>query len=288
MRVGAHVSTQGGLDKAIDRAQAMGAETIQIFGGPPQMWRRRAHGDDETAAFREKAAAADVGPVFLHAIYLISLVSDDPVFMEKGQGALAADLELCPRIGAKGSIVHAGSHKGAGFEAILERVAGAVRRVLAATPRDSWLILENSAGMGGSVGAHFSELGTIIREVGDPRVKVCLDTQHAFAMGYDLTSEDGLAATVAKFEREIGLDRLVACHANDSKVPLGGVRDRHENIGEGHIGREGFRRVMSHPAFAKIPLILEVPGFDNTGPDKQNLDILKEIRREAGAEGKRS
>ena len=282
MRVGAHVSTQGGLDKAIDRAQAMGAETIQIFGGPPQMWRRRAYGDDETTAFREKAAAADVGPVFLHAIYLISLVSDDPVAMERSQAALVADLELCPRIGAKGSIVHAGSHKGAGFEAILERVAAAVRRVLAATPRDSWLILENSAGMGGSVGAHFSELGAIIREVGDPRVKVCLDTQHAFAMGYDLTSEDGLAAMVAEFKREIGLDRLVACHANDSKVPLGGVRDRHENIGEGHIGREGFRRVMSHPAFAKIPLILEVPGFGNTGPDKQNLDILKEIRREAG------
>ncbi len=288
MRVGAHVSTSGGLDKAIDRAHAMGAETIQIFGGPPQTWRRRSYADEETNAFREKAAAADVGPVFLHAIYLISLVSDDPVAMEKGQASLVADLELCPRIGARGSIVHAGSHKGAGFEAVLGRVAAAVRRVLNATPQDSWLILENSAGMGGSVGAHFHELGAIIREVGDSRVKVCLDTQHAFAMGYDLTTEKGLAATVAEFKREIGLDRLVACHANDSKVPLGGVRDRHENIGEGHIGRDGFRRIMSHPAFAKVPLIIEVPGFGNLGPDKDNLDILKEIRREAGAEEKRS
>ncbi len=135
--------------------------------------------------------------------------------------------------------------------------------------------------MGGSVGAHFSELGTIIREVGDARVKVCLDTQHAFAMGYDLTTEDGLEATLTEFKREIGLDRLVACHANDSKVPLGGVRDRHENIGEGHIGRDGFRRIMSHPAFAKVPFIIEVPGFGNQGPDKENVDILKEIRREA-------
>jgi deoxyribonuclease IV len=284
MRVGAHVSTSGGLDKAIDRAQAMGAETIQIFGGPPQTWRRRTYPDEETAAFREKAKAADVGPVFLHAIYLISLVADDPVFIEKGQGALIADLELCARIGAKGSIVHAGSHKGAGFDAVLERVAEAVKRVLAATPRDSWLILENSAGMGGSVGAHFRELGTIIREVGDERVKVCLDTQHAFAMGYDLTSEDGLKETVDEFKREIGLDRLVACHANDSKIALGGVRDRHENIGEGYIGRDGFRRVMSHPAFANIPFILEVPGFGDHGPDKENLDILKDIRREAGTE----
>ena len=283
MRVGAHVSTSGGLDKAVDRAQAMGAETVQIFGAAPQTWRRRSYGDEETNAFREKAAATDIAPVFLHAIYLISLVSDDPVAIERSAASLVADLELCARIGAKGSIVHAGSHKGAGFEAVLERVAAAVRNVLASTPRDSWLILENSAGMGGSVGAHFSELGAIIREVDDPRVRVCLDTQHAFAMGYDLISEEGLSSAVDEFEREIGLDRLVACHANDSKAPLAGVRDRHENIGEGHIGRDGFRRIMSHPALADVPFIIEVPGFGNLGPDKDNLDILKEIRREAGA-----
>jgi deoxyribonuclease IV len=283
MRVGAHVSTLGGLDKAIDRAQAMGAETIQIFGGPPQMWRRRAYSNEETTAFRERAAAAEIGPVFLHAIYLISLVSDDPVAIEKSQSSLVADLELCPRIGARGSIVHAGSHKGAGFDSILERAVEATQRILAATPRDSWLILENSAGMGGSVGAHFGELGAIIRKVDSPRIKVCLDTQHAFAMGYDLRCENGLTAAVAEFKREIGLDRLVACHANDSKVALGGVRDRHENIGKGEIGRDGFRRIMSHRAFAKVPFIIEVPGFGNQGPDKENVDILKEIRREAGA-----
>jgi deoxyribonuclease-4 len=283
MRVGAHVSTSGGLDKAIDRAEAMGAETIQIFGGPPQMWRRRSYPDEETNAFRDRAAAADISPVFLHAIYLISLVNDEPAAMEKSQGALIADLELCPRIGAKGSIVHAGSHKGAGFDAVLERVAKAVSRVLKATPEDAWLILENSAGMGGSVGAHFSELGAIIRDVGDPRVKVCLDTQHAFAMGYDLITEKGLEAALVEFKSEIGLDKLVVCHANDSKVHLGGVRDRHENIGEGHIGRDGFRRILSHPAFENVPFIIEVPGFGNEGPDKENLDILKEIRREAGA-----
>ncbi|MGD0116268.1 MAG: deoxyribonuclease IV [Dehalococcoidia bacterium] len=283
MRLGAHVSTQGGLDKAIDRAHAMGAETIQIFGSAPQTWRRRAISDDETAAFRDKGGAAGIAPVFLHASYLISLVSDDPVAIERSGASLTADLELCSRIGASGSIVHAGSHKGLGFEAILPRATTTVRRILDATPRDSWLILENSAGMGGSVGARFAELGEIIREVGDPRVKVCLDTQHAYAMGYDLTDEKGLADAVNEFDREIGLDRLVACHANDSKVPLSGVRDRHENIGQGHIGRDGFRRIFAHPAFAEVPFILEVPGFGNQGPDKENLDILKEIRREAGA-----
>jgi deoxyribonuclease-4 len=283
MRLGVHVSTQGGLGNAIDRAQAMGAETIQIFGSAPQTWRRRAISDEEAAAFRDKARAANVAPVFLHASYLISLVSDDPIAIERGASSLAADLELCSRIGAKGSIVHAGSHKGLGFDAVLSRVATAARAILDATSDDSWLILENSAGMGGSVGAHFAELGAIIREVGDPRVRVCLDTQHAYAMGYDLTDEKGLDAAVQEFDREIGLDKLVACHANDSKVPLAGVRDRHENIGQGHIGREGFLRIFAHPAFASVPFILEVPGFGNQGPDKENLDILKEIRREAGA-----
>ncbi len=283
MRLGAHVSTQGGLGNAIDRAQAMGAETIQIFGSAPQTWRRRAIGDEEAAAFRDKAKAADVAPVFLHAIYLISLVSDDPVAIEHAAMSLAADLELCSRTGAKGSIVHAGSHKGLGFEVVLPRVVAAVRAILQATPGDSWLVLENSAGMGGSVGAHFAELGAIIRAVGDPRVKVCLDTQHAYAMGYDLADEKGLDDAVREFDREIGLENLVACHANDSKVPLAGVRDRHENIGQGFIGREGFRRIFAQPAFAEVPFIMEVPGFGDQGPDKENLDILKEIRREAGA-----
>ena len=281
MRIGAHVSTAGGLDKAIDRAQAMGAETIQIFGAAPQTWHRRSVDDDETAAFREKAAAAAVAPVFLHAIYLISLVSDDPTAIERSAASLTADLNLCPRIGAKGSIVHLGSHKGLGFETVLPRTIAAVRDVLAAAPADAWLILENSAGMGGSVGARFSELGAIIRAVDDPRLKVCLDTQHAFAMGYDLITESGLAAVLAEFDSEIGLERLVACHANDSKFPLGGGRDRHENIGEGYLGRDGFLRIMSHPAFDQVPLILEVPGFAKLGPDKENLDILKQIRDDA-------
>jgi deoxyribonuclease-4 len=259
----------------------MGAETIQIFGAAPQTWRRRSVGDDEAEAFRAKAVAADVSPVFMHAIYLVSLVSDDPLAIERSAASLIADLQLCSRIGARGSIVHLGSHKGAGFEAVFPRTVDAIRRLLDATPPDAWLIMENSAGMGGSVGARFTELGAIIREVGGHRLKVCLDTQHAFAMGYELTTEEGLAAAVAEFDREIGLDNLVAVHANDSKIPLAGVRDRHENIGEGYIGRDGFRRIMAHPALAEVPFVIEVPGFSNLGPDKENLDILKEIREEA-------
>jgi deoxyribonuclease-4 len=281
MRLGAHVSTQGGLDKAIDRAQAMGAETVQIFGAAPQTWRRRDASLEEIAAFREKAAAADVEPVFLHAGYLINLAAADPANLERGVASLIADLKLCAQIGAKGSIVHIGSHKGAGLDAVFPQVVAAIRRVMANTPPDAWLILENSAGMGGSIGAGFGELGAVMRELADARIKVCLDTQHAFAMGYDVASAGGLQAALAEFEREIGLEKLVAVHANDSKVPLGGGRDRHENIGEGAIGREGFRVIMAHPAFRELPFILEIPGFNNLGPDKENLDILKGIREEA-------
>jgi deoxyribonuclease-4 len=281
MRLGAHVSTQGGLDKAIDRAQAMGAETVQIFGSAPQTWRRRDASPEEIAAFREKAAAADVEPVFLHAVYLINLAAADPANLERGVASLIADLELCAQIGAKGSIVHIGSHKGAGLDAVFPQVVAAIRRVMENTPPEAWLILENSAGMGGSIGASFSELAAVMRELADARIKVCLDTQHAFAMGYDVASAGGLQATLAEFDREIGLGKLVAVHANDSKVPLGGGRDRHENIGEGAIGREGFRVIMAHPAFRDLPFILEIPGFGNLGPDRENLDILKGIREEA-------
>jgi deoxyribonuclease-4 len=187
--------------------------------------------------------------------------------MEKSQTALVADLELCPRIGAKGSIVHAGSHKGAGFDAVLERVAAAVRRILKATPKESWLILENSAGMGGSVGAHFEELGTIIREVGDPRVKVCLDTQHAFAMGYDLITEKGLAATLAEFKKEIGLGKSSRPQRFEGSVY--GVRDRHEHR-QGQIGLEAggswrIRRSRKCHSSSRFGL--------RTRPDKGKLDI---------------
>jgi len=286
MRLGAHVSTQGGLDKAIERAQAMGAETIQIFGAAPQTWRRRDVSPEEIAAFREKAAAANVEPIFLHAVYLINLAAADPTNLERGIASLIADLELCARIGAKGSIVHIGSHRGAGLDAVFPQVVAAIRRVMASTPPEAWLIVENSAGMGGSIGASFGELAAVMRELNDARIKVCLDTQHAFAMGYDVASAGGLEAALGEFDREIGLEKLVAVHANDSKVPLGGGRDRHENIGEGAIGREGFRVIMAHPAFRELPFILEIPGFANQGPDQENLDILKEIREEVlGARG---
>lgn len=280
MKIGAHVSTAGGLDKAIERAQAMGANTIQIFGSQPQSWRRRTYDPEQVEAFRRRVEEAGVAPVFLHGIYLVNLATPNPENLVRSQEALAYDLGIASQIGAAGVIFHIGSHRGAGYEQVFQQVVTAIRRVLAQSPAAAWLILENSAGMGGSIGSRFAELGAIIREVRDERLKVCLDTQHSFAAGYDVATAQGLEAVLAEFDREIGLPLLVALHANDSKVPLGGGVDRHENIGQGYIGREGFSVILRHPALRPLAFLLEVPGFAKEGPDKENVDILRSLAGE--------
>ncbi len=283
MKIGAHVKTSGGVDKGIERAAEMGAEAVQIFCGAPQAWRRKTFGNDELTAYRAKVAETAIEPAFIHGLYLVNLASDKPDLLAKSYDALVAEMKAASLLGAKGVIFHLGSHKGAGYDARVAQVTGYVRRVIDATPEDTWLILENSAGMGGAIGSRFSELGKIAREAGSPRVKVCLDTQHSFAAGYDVKTRPGLDSAMDEFDREIGLERLVAVHANDSKCPLAGGIDRHENIGDGHIGRDGFANLLSHPAFAEVPFLLEVPGFDNEGPDAANVQILKEIRSEVAS-----
>jgi len=281
MKIGAHVRTAGGVDKAIDRAQEIGAETIQIFSGAPQAWRRKDYRPEEVEAYRARVAETAIEPAFLHGVYLANLATDKQEHLAKSLDALVHDMNVCHLLGASGVIFHLGSHRGAGFDQVFPQVAESVRKVVDATPEDTWLILENSAGMGGTVGSRFQELGSIIREAGSPRVKVCLDTQHMFAAGYDVKTKDGLEAAMSEFDAEVGLDPLVAVHANDSKCPLAGGVDRHENIGEGHIGLDGLLNVMSHPAFRELPFLLEVPGFDNQGPDRRNVEILKALREKA-------
>ena len=283
MKVGAHVGASGGLSTAFERAQPIGAETIQIFGAPPQMWRRRKIRPDECEGFRARMAETGIEPVFIHGTYLINLATSSPEQLTKSTDALAGDLRLASAIAAKGVIFHVGSHKGAGFESVLSQIASALGDVLGDTPEDAWIILENSAGMGGSVGSKFSELAAIMEAVSSPRLKVCLDTEHAFAAGYNIAERDGLNEAMDAFAGEIGLEQLVAVHANDSKIELGGGVDRHDNIGDGHIGRAGFEVIMAHAAFHDVPFLLEVPGLEGEGPDKPNVDILKEIRQKVGA-----
>jgi deoxyribonuclease-4 len=269
----------------IERAKELGAEAVQMFISAPQQWKPPAIPDDQVTAFRDAVAEARL-PVFMHGVYLINLASEDPVLCNRSAGSLKQYLKWGVSLGAIGTVFHVGSHKGGGFEGCVGRVCQLMADALSYADNDSLLIMENNAGQGGGVGSTFAELGAIIRGLDShPRVRVCLDTCHAFAMGYDIATREGCEKAMEEFDREIGLDRLVAVHANDSKMPLGGVRDRHENIGDGHIGYEGFRTVMSHPAFRDLPFLLEVPGIDDKGPDKENVDRLKRIRAEVGAPG---
>jgi deoxyribonuclease-4 len=281
MRIGAHVSTAGGPATCFDRAEAIGAEAAQIFLTPPQQWRSSKVDPEQAEAFRARAASSSCGPVFVHGVYLINLATADTTMLTRSTSSLKSALTSCSQLGIKGVIFHLGSHLGQGLDAVFSQICKACSEVLEATPNDVLLILENSAGAGGNIGSRFADLGRIIREVGSDRVKVCLDTQHAFAAGYDLSTAEGLELAMTEFEQEVGFDNLVAVHANDSKVELGAGRDRHENIGEGHIGVEAFRRILHHRAFKDVPFLLEVPGFGEAkGPDKANVDLLKQLRDE--------
>jgi deoxyribonuclease-4 len=282
MRIGAHVSASGGIENAIDRALDIGAETIQIFGSGPQMWRYKPPSADHVRTFVQKARENDIKPVFLHAIYLINLGTPDTANLEKGITSLVSYMKLAADIEAEGVIFHGGSHRGAGFDGVLPQTVSSLKRVLDESPLGPWLILENSAGMGNHIGASFHEMRRVLEGVNSDRMRVCFDTMHAFAAGYDVATKEGLGATLAEFDRELGLSNLIAIHANDAKTEFRSGVDRHENIGEGYIGIAGFESIMGHTALREIPFILEVPGFDQLGPDQRNVAILKSIRDRLG------
>jgi deoxyribonuclease-4 len=282
MKAGAHVSTAGGPATGFDRAEAIGAEAMQIFLTPPQQWRSSKVDEGDAEKFRARHSDSPVGAVFVHGVYLINLAASDSVMLQRSTSSLKSAMLTCSQLGVQGVIFHLGSHKGTGLDSVFEQVCVACSHVIESTPEDVQLILENSAGSGGTIGSSFADLGRIMRQVGSDRIKVCVDTQHSYAAGYDLARAEGLELAVAEFEKEVGVENLVVVHANDSKVELGAGRDRHENIGFGPIGRDGFARIIAHPAFRDVPFLLEVPGLDGKGPDKPNVDILKELRAEAG------
>ena len=283
MLIGAHVSTAGGVEKSVKRAQDIGAECIQIFASSPRTWRFRPIPDENASKFRAASSEASMGPTVLHASYLVAIASADQALAERSVQSLTNHLQASEQLGALGLIFHPASHKGQGFDAVFDQFVANVQTVLEKAPGESLLMLETSAGSGDHIGSKFEELGKLIEAIDNPRVAVCLDTQHVWAAGYNIVEKDGLDATMEEFDRDIGLDLLRSVHANDSKRELGSSVDRHDNIGEGLIGEAGFANVMSHPVFKDIPFYLEVPGFDKSGPDKPNVDALKRIRASVGA-----
>ena len=283
MLIGAHVSAAGGTFKAIARAEEIGAECFQIFASSPRMWSAKPIPENIAEKYKSEMDRAGMGPTVLHGKYLIALGSPDAELVEKSEVALQADVAAANALGALGVIFHPASHRGQGFDAVIDQFAGSVRKVLDSEPGDSLLMLETSAGAGDHIGSSFAELGTLIKAIGDDRVAVCLDTQHVWAAGYDITTADSLDKVIDEFDEHIGLDLLRSVHANDSMRDLGSSVDRHENIGDGLIGSAGFATLMSHTAFKDVPFYLEVPGTNKSGPDRPNVDALKAIRAKVGA-----
>ncbi len=278
MRIGAHVSTAGALHLSIQRATQIGAECAQIFVGAPQRWKHLPYPEDDVAEFRRFAAESNVGPNVVHALYLVNLASPDPELRARSIDSLIDQMRWCEALGVLGLVAHVGSRVGsASHVEAMDRVVAGVGEVLKSTSSARFLI-ENTAGMGTSIGSSFAEIGEIIHRLdGDDRLAVCLDTAHTFEAGYDYSTRDGLEAMLDELDREIGLERLAAIHANDSKTPLGSNVDRHENIGQGFLGEETIELFMRHPAMRELPFYLEVPGMTGKGPDRENIDTLRRL-----------
>ncbi len=273
IKVGAHVSIAKRLDYAIDRAVNIGADCIQIFGSSPQSWQPFLFPLEQVDEFEEKREKAGIDPVFLHSIYLINLASKNPYILGNSIGSLVQYLKFGKAINAEGAVFHIGSHKGRGFEKVAEQVVEAMNQILLRTKGCGKLIIENSAGAGGVIGSSFKEIGLIVKALNSPRIAVCLDTAHAFEFGYDIRTKKGLDDAMKEFDREIGLEKLVLIHANDSKTARSSNRDRHENIGKGKIGLEGFRGIVSHPDLRDLPFIIETP----PGSDKDDIETLRSL-----------
>lgn len=287
MVLGAHVSIGGSLDLAVDRARAMGCECLQIFYGSPRQWRIVTYPDVVIARFVEKRARAGLDPLVGHAAYLVNLAAAAGPDRRRSIASLRATAAGIARLRGLAAVTHLGSRRDGARAPALRRVAAAVRAVLDAVPA-VMVLLENSAGAGGTLGASFDDLAAVLAHLdGHPRVGICLDSAHLFAAGWDLRTPRGVEAMVRAADRAFGWERVRLFHLNDSAAGLGGGLDRHANIGEGQIGLAGFRALVTHPAVRPLPGIIETPGFDRRGPDGKNLARLRRLRAVGRAAGSR-
>jgi deoxyribonuclease-4 len=276
--IGGHMSSSGGIHTAVDRAEAIGAEAIQVFTQSPRMWRPTNHPPENIERFKQRVAEVGLRGVVCHALYLVNLSAPDDAIYEKSVAALKSSVRVACEIEADAVIFHVGSHLGAGFDKGLERVIPALFDCLDSCNEKTWLLIENTAGAGGTIGRSVEELATLVDRLDrHERIGICLDSCHLYASGYDVTDRAVLDDLLDQVDREIGLDRLRALHVNDSKMPLGSNRDRHDNIGEGLMG-DGLGTFLSHPRLQGLPALLEVPGPEDKGPDAEQIRRAKQLR----------
>jgi deoxyribonuclease-4 len=277
MHLGAHVSSSGGIHTAIDRIEAMGGKSVQVFTQSPRTWRPTNHDPANFERFKERRAEAGIEGVLCHALYLLNLASPKKDVYEKSVEALTNTVDVGCAIEADGVVFHVGSHQGAGFEEGLERIVPALEQALERCSDATWLLMENTAGAGGTIGRSVEELETILDRLDRHRqLGICLDSCHLYASGYDVTDREALDRLLEEVDGSIGLDRLRALHVNDSKTPLGSNRDRHDNVGDGLMG-EKLGVFLSHPSLQELPAVLEVPGKDGHGPDAEQVRKLKKL-----------
>jgi deoxyribonuclease IV len=275
---GAHCS--GGIKKALDKAEAMNADAVQLFVQSPRTWRFPDHDPETLSAFRTRSDELGM-PAFVHSLYLVNLAAPDDAIYQKSVDTMRSTMDAACAIGAQGVVFHVGSHLGAGFEAGLERAVPALEQVLERCGERTWLLMENSAGAGGTIGRSVDELAVLFDALGrHERLGICLDSCHLYVSGIDVTDAAAYDALLREVDERIGLDRLRALHANDAKAPLGSNRDRHDNIGDGAMG-EGIGVFLAHPEVQELPVLLEVPGADGHGPNAEEIQKLRDIHARA-------
>ncbi len=290
MLIGAHVSNAGGLDRAVERGVERGCEAIQIFNQSPRMWRPTAYTEDDFAEFRQALDESPIEAVLIHAVYLINCATEDADMRKKSLASLTQSLRVGVGIGAVGVVLHPGSAKTGDVPKAIKRAGKVIKEALAETDRCP-LLLEDTAGAGGTLGRSFEELSELIdASGGGKRLGICLDSCHLFASGYDVRTPKSLGEVLDEFDAAVGLDRLRALHVNDSVVKLGSNRDRHAIMGEGELGEKGCAVFISEPRFEKLPGVLET-GRDHGSPAAEDVALAKKLRsrgRSNRARAKRS
>jgi deoxyribonuclease-4 len=282
MLIGAHVSPAGGPAKAVERGLERGCRSIQIFNQNPRQWKPTVYSDEQVAEFHEAIEGSDVDALLIHAVYLLNCASEDREFRSKSLASLTASLRAGAALGARGVVLHPGSalKNGGAAEAAIERAAVVIAEALAESEHCP-LHLENTAGAGGTLGRTFEELAALIEGAGgDERLGACLDSCHLFASGYDIRTADGLAGVLDEFDRVVGLDRLGSLHVNDSQTALGSNRDRHANLGDGEIGREGCAAFLSEPRFEGLACVFEGPGASGKAVEPADIENAWRLRDE--------
>ncbi len=282
-RLGAHMSTAGGLPSAVQRALDVDATALQVFVKSSRQWSARPLDPSQVEAFRADAERSGLARYTLaHASYLINLASPDPALWKRSIDAFGVELERCAILGIPYLVVHPGSHVGSGEAAGLSRVARALAKLLRGAGGRAneavTVLLEITAGQGTNLGYRFEQLARIIEESAvDERLGVCFDTCHALAAGYDFRDRRSYRETFDQLEGTIGIDKLLAFHLNDSKHGLGSRRDRHEHIGRGEVGLEAFRLLLADPRFRDLPMVLETPKGEDLAEDRKNLSTLRSL-----------